>query len=494
MNRDDVLLEKDSFSRSGRRRGRQLRVSTWLSAGALGVGVGAAVLTGAAAAHADSGDASGGTGHRADSTTRASGSTGSASRTPQAAATRSTPVRGSVLPAAATPVVPRAVSAPSRVAGQPVTPTVVAPSASTATVVAPPAPKPSSAASATKAPPTGKAAGSFISIFISNGTQEHPDAGVLIGNGFSWDINSCPKSTACDGGRAGFLYGNGGNGWGGGNGGSAGLWGNGGDANPTVRPAFGTPDGKPGGNGGRGGLLFGSGGDGGPGTTGADGGKGGNGGLFFGAGGRGGIGGPGALSCGGQGSENTCKVVTEPGAGGRGGAGGLFKGRAGNGAQALPLDSMNFLGYTAQYPPGGKFPDTGYGPTAITQFGTADGAAPNFGYPNPYYVAGTKVDNITLPKGMALSRWGYATGNFLAPDNTNFAQVAIPPYSQVLPYFEYVVKDPSKFPAGWRIEQSQVAPGFGAYGGGIQYKFYDENGGNGSVQILVDKGYLAYKN
>ncbi len=93
---------------------------------------------------------------------------------------------------------------------------------------------------------------------FGDGTAEHPNAGVLFGNGFSWDASSCTGGVACTGGNAGLLGGDGGNGFNGGHGGSAGLFGNGGNGG----------DGVPGGNGGdggRGGLIFGNGGNGGTG-------------------------------------------------------------------------------------------------------------------------------------------------------------------------------------------------------------------------------------
>ena len=73
--------------------------------------------------------------------------------------------------------------------------------------------------------------GALVAVFISNGTPEHPDAGLLIGNG-------ADGGPGQDGGNAGLLFGNGGRGGDGvatvnggraGNGGNAGLVGNGGD-------------------------------------------------------------------------------------------------------------------------------------------------------------------------------------------------------------------------------------------------------------------------
>lgn len=138
-------------------------------------------------------------------------------------------------------------------------------------------------------------AGSIVSFLFGNGTAENPNGGMLIGNGFSYDAESCPAITACNGGKGGLL-GNGGNGWNGGKGGSSGWVGNGGNGGRGV-------PGGDGGDGGRGGLLGGGGGEGGAGGaalplggTGGSGGTGGNGSYLFGAGGDGGAAGPGGLA------------------------------------------------------------------------------------------------------------------------------------------------------------------------------------------------------
>jgi hypothetical protein len=94
-------------------------------------------------------------------------------------------------------------------------------------------------------------------MFVGNGTADHPDAGLLAGNGFSYTADSCPTGS-CNGGNGGVL-GNGGAGYNGGNGGNAGWFGNGGAGGDAITVA----SGGNGGNGGDGGLFAGSGGDGG---------------------------------------------------------------------------------------------------------------------------------------------------------------------------------------------------------------------------------------
>ncbi|HPZ94621.1 MAG TPA: hypothetical protein PK871_06870, partial [Mycobacterium sp.] len=101
----------------------------------------------------------------------------------------------------------------------------------------------------------------FIGIFIGDGTAEHPDAGLLIGNGYSWNAATCTGGDSCTGGNGGLLLGSGGAGFNGGDGGSAGLFGNGGSGGAGVAGLIGGA----GGNGGRGGLIYGFGGAGGAG-------------------------------------------------------------------------------------------------------------------------------------------------------------------------------------------------------------------------------------
>lgn len=132
-------------------------------------------------------------------------------------------------------------------------------------------------------------------MFVGDGTADNPNAGIVIGNGYSFTgyAGACTTG-ACTGGNGGLL-GNGGNGFAGGNGGAAGLFGTGG-AGGAATTAGGT-----GGKGGSGGVFFGSGGAGGAGGdavagNGGSGGDGGDAGMLslFGSGGMGGIGGAGA--------------------------------------------------------------------------------------------------------------------------------------------------------------------------------------------------------
>lgn len=165
-----------------------------------------------------------------------------------------------------------------------------------------------------------------VRVFIGNGDQNHPNGGLLAGNGYSWTAATCTNAAGCTGGNGG-LVGNGGDGYAGGDGGNAGWVGNGGNGGTGVA-------GGKGGNGGNGGLLLGNGGNGGAGGTGGagatgsgyggtggvgrdggPGGAGGNGSSVLGFGGAGGTGGPG-------GGGGAGAVAGDGGGGGNGGPGG----------------------------------------------------------------------------------------------------------------------------------------------------------------------------
>ena len=114
-------------------------------------------------------------------------------------------------------------------------------------------------ASAVTPSPQANPIQSFFGYFVGNGTPDHPDAGILVGDGYSFTANDvgttpyCQAGKSCNGGNAGLIFGNGGNGYDGGTGGNAynyGHGGNGGDALDLRQP------GEPfnGGNGGHGGV------------------------------------------------------------------------------------------------------------------------------------------------------------------------------------------------------------------------------------------------
>lgn len=151
------------------------------------------------------------------------------------------PVTGNVVPAPAAVAIQPARVADSPWPGSPTTP---APASAVSAMAAVTASRSGVPVAAARARPVLN----FIRLFIGNGTAANPNAGLLVGNGFSYDAGTCTGTAACAGGRGGFLVGNGGNGWNGGSGGSAGLFGNGGAGGAGLLW---------GGDGGRGGLIWG---------------------------------------------------------------------------------------------------------------------------------------------------------------------------------------------------------------------------------------------
>lgn len=147
---------------------------------------------------------------------------------------------------------------------------------------------------------------------------------------------------------------------------------------------------------------------------------------------------------------------------------------------ALPSDHPLFDGYHPT-DPGPKYTN----PDGSLHY--PDASDPT----KPYAVPGTVVDNAQLPKGTVLGRFGYPGGEWLAPEGTPFAKLALPNESALKPYYEYVVSDPTKLPPGWRIEQSQVAPWFNQPGEGTQYRIIAPPGQKPNAQFLEDSGFLA---
>ncbi|MBP1819306.1 hypothetical protein J3E61_002869 [Mycobacterium sp. OAE908] len=148
-------------------------------------------------------------------------------------------------------------------------------------------------------------------------------------------------------------------------------------------------------------------------------------------------------------------------------------------APPLPPDHPMFDGYDP-IPPGPEFthPDGGL-------------IYPDASLPTkPYAIPGTVIDNAQIPQGTVIDRFGSPFGSWLSPDGTPFPERALPPDSATKSYYQYAVDDPTKLPAGFRIEQSQVAPWFHQPGGGIQYRIIGPDGNDASVNDLLDSGYL----
>ena len=237
---------------------------------------------------------------------------------------------------------------------------------------------------------------------VGHGTPKHPDAGLLWGNGFSWDATTCTGGMVCHGGSAGW-FGDGGDGFNGGNGGHAGQF-------------FGN-----GGNGGAGSAAVT------PGETGGDGGIGGNAGLFGGNGGAGGAGGAGADGVDGNdagapgvpGTDGT--AGGHGGQGGRGGAGSFWSGRGGDGGAGGDAGA------------GGRGGDGADG-DAVTPDGGKGGAAGAAGVAGTGGAGGTGgtrgadgADGAAVPKPARNGRDGAGYTPPVSPPPVNPPPVSPPP-------------------------------------------------------------------
>ena len=202
----------------GRAKSRRIAPYSWLGVGAVGLGVGAA-LAGAALA-GGSGVAAADTRSDTHVTNPGPASQGGRSTASHPAAAASRPKRTPAAAAGAKPGAPRAASAIRSAHRAASSEKISAP-----TVVASAVAQSPSASAATVWQP-GQILQSVYSIFVSNGTSGSPNAGLLVGNGYSYSAfdTQCVGSTVCDGGRGGLLLGAGGNGYNGGNGGNAGLF------------------------------------------------------------------------------------------------------------------------------------------------------------------------------------------------------------------------------------------------------------------------------
>ena len=344
---------------SGRCSRGQLQLYAWLGVGALTLGVGGLLAAGSPVAHADAGSVSDST-STAGPTRSSAGTTSTRSVRPAAAGSANSRIGTGTVVSASGSVVQRTAAhrAPNLTALTGNTSTnavpasaarVLAASAVTARVgraapaAAASAPT-ASAAPAASAVVAGWVPGSLIKLLIGNGTADNPNAGILLGSGYTYTRfeGACSSTATCAGGNGGLL-GNGGGGYAGAPGGHAGWFGTGGAGGAGLADYS-----INGGNGGAGGLFVGNGGRGGSAITGGNGGNGGNVGLLsiVGSGGDGGNGGAGtagetgAVGASGTagypngGAGGTGAAGGKGGNGGAGGAGSVVFGTGGNGGAA----------------------------------------------------------------------------------------------------------------------------------------------------------------
>jgi RHS repeat-associated protein len=101
---------------------------------------------------------------------------------------------------------------------------------------------------------------------------------------------------------------------------------------------------------------------------------------------------------------------------------------------------------------------------------------PNRGFSSVY-----GINEMTLEEGTVVDRYGYPTGEYVAPEGVPFEQRTLPRVKIKSPYYKYIVTKP--IPG---VQYGIAAPSFwlGAPGGGVQYQLPY------SINDLIEAGYL----
>jgi len=117
------------------------------------------------------------------------------------------------------------------------------------------------------------------------------------------------------------------------------------------------------------------------------------------------------------------------------------------------------------------------------QYSKAEGAVQeNLGIWPPNRGAYGPVEQVTLPTGTVIDRYGSTRGTFTSPVGVPFENRALPSYSANAPYNVYEVLKPID-----GVSQSKILPWFGQPGQGTQYEL------NKPVQWYLDNKYLGEK-
>ena len=96
---------------------------------------------------------------------------------------------------------------------------------------------------------------------------------------------------------------------------------------------------------------------------------------------------------------------------------------------------------------------------------------------------GDYTEEVTLPKGTMLCRYGFATGRFTALAGTPYENLALPYKPETIPYMQYrVVADGLKVKL--RVVKGVVAPMFASKGGVIQFMHFHP------INVEVDELHL----
>ena len=81
------------------------------------------------------------------------------------------------------------------------------------------------------------------------------------------------------------------------------------------------------------------------------------------------------------------------------------------------------------------------------------------------------INQVTLPAGTKIIRYGHPSGNFTAPLGTPYEMLSLPYKKETVAYHEYIVVKPVNVECV--VLKGTVASCFEQIGGGIQYKHED---------------------
>jgi filamentous hemagglutinin len=117
----------------------------------------------------------------------------------------------------------------------------------------------------------------------------------------------------------------------------------------------------------------------------------------------------------------------------------------------------------------------------FSQFIKAEGAVQeSLGIWPPNRGAYGPVEQVTLPTGTVVDRYGYPGGSFVSPVGVPFENRALPSsYETTKPYFQYEIIKPVP-----DVPKSNILPWFGQKGTGTQYELPQ------SVQWYLDNDYM----
>ncbi len=127
-------------------------------------------------------------------------------------------------------------------------------------------------------------------------------------------------------------------------------------------------------------------------------------------------------------------------------------------------------------PAWGEVKDDG---TIIVYWAKPDDKVDGRGFDKSYKGTDGYVDEIELPVGTRLARFGSPQGKLTAPEGSPYEKLGLPYKEETIEYHVYVVVS-----EGCHVKRGIVAPMFDSPGGATQYLHYN------SIEAEISLGYL----